>query len=119
MSFDGIKNSLAPFFILIVLTWMWHLFCIFFVAPWILPDFWAERAVSELGQSLGITATGLLLLRMSDPNNETPALAAFSYKQLLHTPIVAGGLWTAAVLPLIKSVGLWPTFAISTVAVLF
>ena len=30
------------------------------------------------------------------------------HAQLLHTPIVAGGLWTASVLPLINSFGLWP-----------
>jgi hypothetical protein len=29
-----------------------------------------------------ISPTGLLLLRMADPENETPALAAFSYKQV-------------------------------------
>lgn len=67
-----------------------------------------ERAVAELGQSMGITATGLLLLRMCDPQNKTPALNAFSYKQLLHEPVVGGGLWTALVIPFVKHVGLWP-----------
>jgi hypothetical protein len=51
---------------------------------------------------------------MCDPNNETPALAAFSYKQLLHAPLVSGGLWTATVLPFISAFGLWPAFGLST-----
>lgn len=34
MSFDGIKGNAMPFLILILLTWTWHFFCIFFVAPW-------------------------------------------------------------------------------------
>eukprot|EP00036_Acanthoecidae_sp_10tr_P022483 CAMPEP_0206323798 /NCGR_PEP_ID=MMETSP0106_2-20121207/20174_1 /ASSEMBLY_ACC=CAM_ASM_000206 /TAXON_ID=81532 /ORGANISM="Acanthoeca-like sp., Strain 10tr" /LENGTH=106 /DNA_ID=CAMNT_0053756107 /DNA_START=19 /DNA_END=340 /DNA_ORIENTATION=+ len=40
------------------------------------------------------------------------ALKAFSYKQLLHEPIVGGGLWTALVIPFIRHVGLWPAFAV-------
>ena len=64
--------------------------------------------MAEMGQSMGVTSTGLLLLRMVDPRNETPALAAFSYKQLIHEPLVGGGLWTATVLPFIASSGIWP-----------
>lgn len=119
MSFEGIGDSMAPFIILILVTWVWHFVCFAFIAPRILPDFWGERATAELGQSMGITATGLLLLRMSDPNNMTPAMQAFSYKQLLHAPLVGGGLWTATVLPFIKAAGVWPAFALSTGMVLF
>jgi ESS family glutamate:Na+ symporter len=42
-----------------------------------------------------------------DPENKTPALSAFSYKQLLHEPIVGGGIWTALVLPFIANIGIW------------
>jgi len=31
-------------------------------------DAWFERSIVEMGQSLGITATGLLLLRFVDPD---------------------------------------------------
>ena len=33
----------------------------------LLPDDWFERAIAEMGQSMGVTATGLLLLRVVDP----------------------------------------------------
>ena len=56
---------------------------------------------------MGVTSTGLLLLRMCDPRNKTPALSAFSYKQLLHEPIVGGGIWTALVLPFVANAGIW------------
>jgi len=56
---------------------------------------------------------------MVDPDNKTPALTAFSYKQLLHEPIVGGGIWTALVLPFIKNVGVWPAFGVSAGAVVF
>ena len=119
MNFSGMDSSIVPFCILILVTWIWHFVCFAFIAPRILPDYWGERASAELGQSMGITATGLLLLRMSDPNNMTPAMQAFSYKQLLHAPLVGGGLWTATVLPFIKAAGIWPAFALSTGMVLF
>eukprot|EP00051_Salpingoeca_urceolata_P009821 m.119339 g.119339 ORF g.119339 m.119339 type:complete len:520 (-) comp16464_c0_seq10:40-1599(-) len=119
MEFEGLEESLAAFVILILCAWLWHAFCFFFLAPRLLPDFWVERAVAELGQSMGVTATGLLLLRMVDPENQTPALAAFSYKQLLHEPVVGGGLWTATVLSFISAAGLWPAVAVSWSAVVF
>jgi ESS family glutamate:Na+ symporter len=44
---------------------------------------------------MGVTATGLLLLRAVDPENKTVAASAFGYKQLLHEPFMGGGLWTS------------------------
>eukprot|EP00043_Microstomoeca_roanoka_P012087 m.116065 g.116065 ORF g.116065 m.116065 type:complete len:514 (-) comp15387_c0_seq2:1114-2655(-) len=118
MQFSGLEDSLLPFFTLVCVTWSWHLTCFFLFAPSLLPNFWVQRALAELGQSMGVTSTGLLLLRMTDPENQTPALAAFSYKQLLHEPLVGGGLWTAAVLPFISSAGIWPVAGVASSALL-
>lgn len=54
---------------------------------------------------MGVTVTGLLLMRMADPKNESGALESFGYKQLMFEPIVGGGLFTAAALPLIAEFG--------------
>ena len=35
-----------------------------------------------MGQSMGVTATGILLLRMVDPENKSGAFESFAYKQL-------------------------------------
>lgn len=58
MRFDGLEGSLGAFAILLLVTWGWHLFCFFVLAPRLLPDSWVERAVAELGQSMGVTSTG-------------------------------------------------------------
>ena len=71
----------------------------------LLPDAWFERAIAEMGQSMGVTATGLLLLRAVDHKNETTAPSAFAYKQLLHEPFMGGGLWTSSAIPLIIAFG--------------
>ena len=52
-----------------------------------------------------MTATGLLLARMADPDDRTLTVESFGYKQLLFEPIVGGGLFTAASLPLIFRFG--------------
>ena len=46
------------------------------------------------------TATGLLLLRVVDPDQKTDAYPAFAYKQLLHEPFMGGGLWTSIAIPI-------------------
>lgn len=106
------------FVVIVLITLGWHAFCFFYLAPRLLPDAWVERAVAEMGQSMGVTSTGLLLLRMCDPLNDTAALHAFSYKQLLHEPIVGGGIWTAVVLPFINEAGIWPPCGVSGLAVI-
>ena len=66
---------------------------------------------------MGITATGLLLLRVVDPDYETPAADAFASKQLLHEPFMGGGLWTSAAVPLLYYWGGGPVFLIACAAV--
>jgi ESS family glutamate:Na+ symporter len=66
---------------------------------------------------MGVTATGLLLLRVVDPEFKTPAADSFAYKQILHEPFMGGGMWTSAAIPLLALWGGWPVFGISVGAV--
>ena len=80
------------------------------LGSWLLKTPWKafERAIADFGQSLGVTATGLLLLRTVDPENKTEATAAFGYKQLLHEPFMGGGIVTALALTLVFTIGWVP-----------
>ena len=60
-----------------------------------------------------MTATGLMLLRTVDPENKTVAAASFGYKQLIHEPVMGGGLWTALALTLVFSIGWMPVWLFS------
>ena len=88
------------------------------VAPKIFSDAWFERSISEFGQSTGVTATGLLLLRTVDPDGETSATEAFGYKQLLHEPIMGGGIWTSLAIPLLIINGLGFVFYFSSAMII-
>ncbi|MDR8018304.1 sodium/glutamate symporter [Nesterenkonia aerolata] len=76
-----------------------------YFTPRIIPQFWLERGIADFGQSMGVTATGLALLRVADPNDESPALEAFGYKQLAFEPIFGGGLITAISIPVMVATG--------------
>lgn len=119
LSLQAIGDNLVPFLLLAGAGIAWGLFAIIFIAPRIIPDNWFERGVGDFGQSMGVTVTGLLLMRVADPKNESGALQSFGYKQLLFEPIVGGGLFTGASVALIFNLGPTKVLAITAVAGLF
>jgi ESS family glutamate:Na+ symporter len=110
---DVVAKGWLPLLILIAAGIGWNVLCLTVLARRIFRDAWFERAIAEMGQSMGVTATGLLLLRVVDPDYETEAAEAFAAKQLLHEPFMGGGLWTGAAIPLLAVWGGWPVFGIA------
>ncbi len=119
ISIVTIQSFLWPFLIVVGAGILWNVLCVMVLARRMLPDVWFERSIAEMGQSMGVTSTGLLLLRVVDPDYETPAAGAFAYKQILHEPFMGGGLWTSAAIPLLVLWGGWPVFGIACGAVAF
>jgi ESS family glutamate:Na+ symporter len=85
-----------PLSVLTVAGVGWNLLVVLVLARRVLPIDWFERAVIEFGQATGVAASGLLLLGMADPDNRSEARPAFSVKQLLLQPVLAGGVVTVA-----------------------
>ncbi len=112
-----ILKGLLPLLLLVAVGIAWNVFCVVVLARLVFRDAWFERAIAELGQSMGVTATGLLLLRVVDPDYKTAAADAFACKQLAHEPIMGGGLWTALAIPLVAIYGPLTVFAIASTAV--
>ena len=114
---DVVLAGWLPLAILMVAGILWNVGCLVWLARRVFPDVWFERGIAEMGQSMGVTATGLLLLRVVDPEYKTPAAEAFACKQLMHEPFMGGGLWTGMAIPMIAAVGPLPVFGIACVAV--
>ena len=95
-----------PFMILMLVGIAWVVFATWFLAPRMLPDAWFERAITEYGMQTGVTAMGLLLLRVADPEFKTPAAESFGFKQIIYEPMLGGGFITASAPILIASFGL-------------
>ncbi|MFD2706413.1 sodium/glutamate symporter [Salibacterium lacus] len=104
-----------PFVILAVSGIALNVLGFIYLAPRMIPNYWFERALGDFGQSTGVAATGLLLMRVADPDNRSPAFTAFGYKQILFEPMVGGGLVTATALPFIYQFGAIPVFIVVTV----
>ncbi|WP_070121388.1 hypothetical protein [Bacillus marinisedimentorum] len=83
-----------------------------------MPDHWFGPAIGDLAQSLGMSAAGLLFIKLADPGNETPAKDAFSYKQMLVDVFVGGGFVTAASIFLITAFGAVPVLIAAAVITL-
>ena len=112
-----VVQGLLPLLILVTLGILWNVICVMFLARRVFKDSWFERSIAEMGQSMGVTATGLLLLRVVDPDYETPAADAFACKQIVHEPFMGGGLWTGMAIPLLAIKGGWFVFIIALAAI--
>ncbi|WP_032523755.1 sodium:solute symporter [Prochlorococcus marinus] len=105
----------------------WNLICIAFFAYFIFDDYWFEKSLIEFGNSTGVVASGLLLLRLADPKNISKTLPIFTSKQLFAQLILSGGLFTVLAPLMISKIGLdyWTeicaliTFTILFIALIF
>lgn len=110
---DVIAKGWLPLVVLIFAGILWNVLMLTVFARRAFKDAWFERGIAEMGQSMGVTATGLLLLRVVDPEYETEAAEAFAAKQLLHEPFMGGGIWTGLAIPLLAHWGGWPVLGIA------
>ena len=85
---------------------VWNLFGIFFFSKIALNEKWFERSIVEFGNATGVAASGLLLLRLADPRDETNTLPIFSIKQLFLQPLLSGGIITVVAPIAVRSFGL-------------
>ena len=114
-----LSDNIAIFLSLAIAGIIWNIMAFVYIAPRIIPVNWFERGLGDLGQSMGVTATGILLIRMVDPRNKTAAFESFAYKQLFFEPIVGGGLFTAAAPLLISQFGSTSILLLTTGLLLF
>lgn len=98
---------------------VWILGCFALLAPKFFPAYWFENGVTNVGQSMGMTATGLLMNRLADPSNQTGAREGFAYKQLVFEPFMGGGLITATAAIVIFEFGSGFALITATIVTLF
>ncbi len=104
---DVFVAYLWPFVIIMCTGIAWMVFCVVFLAPRMFPQFWFERGITEFGMQTGVTAIGLLLLRVVDPLYKTDTAKAFGFKQMIYEPFLGGGFVTAFAPMLITRLGVW------------
>ncbi len=110
---DVFIDNLWPFVIIMTTGIAWMVFCAAFLAPRMFKKFWFERGITEFGMQTGVTAIGLLLLRVVDPLYKTDTARAFGFKQMIYEPFLGGGFITAFAPMLVTKLGVWQSIGIS------
>ncbi len=105
--------------LLTVFGLLWNLVCIAYFAYFIFDDYWFEKSLIEFGNSTGVVASGLLLLRLADPKNISKTLPIFTSKQLFAQLILSGGFFTVIAPFVISKIGLDYWTEISALITLF
>lgn len=95
----------------VIICLFWNAFCFFFVAKYLFPNYWYERALTLSGDAMGHSYTGLLFARTLDPSMESPVPAAYAYKLMLFF-IPSSGAKNTIVVSLMLSHGPWAALSV-------
>ena len=107
LEIGAVADNIGPFLVLMVTGVVAQVLCIFFISPWMSPSHFFEHGIAVFGQQTGVVAVALILLRAVDPEGKTPVPQQFSYKQLIHSMLFGGGLFTSLAVPLLAAIGVW------------
>jgi len=119
LSLSAIRDNFAVFIVLSLAGVAWILGAFFYLAPRFFRRNWFENGLTNTAQSMGMTATGLLMNRLVDPGNRTHAREAFAYKQLAFEPFMGGGIVTAVAAIVLTEFGQLPVLVVVTAVFLF
>lgn len=119
ISLNAIGSNLPVFITFLVLGIAWIIFGFLVLAPRMFSSFWFEKGLTNVGQSMGMTATGLLLGRLADPTNHSKARESFGYKQLAFEPFMGGGIVTVGSVIVLHEFGQVPVLVVVTIITLF
>lgn len=119
VSITAIGANIAAFIMLAVAGIAWILGAFFFLAPKFFRKHWFEYGMTDMGQAMGMTATGLLMNRLVDPLDRTGARKSFAYKQLAYEPFMGGGIVTAFAAVAIAEFGQIPVLVTASAVTVF
>ena len=115
-----VLENWLPIVILTVFGLLWNILCISFFAYFVFDEYWFEKGLVEFGNSTGVVASGLLLLRLADPKNISKTLPVFTSKQLFAQLLLSGGFFTVLSPFLLSKIGLdyWTELSVIITAVI-
>ena len=119
VSLSVIGSNLPVFLTLAIAGIVFIVGCFIFLAPRMFSTHWFERGITDYGQAMGMTATGLLMNKLVDPGNQLKIREAFAYKQLIFEPFMGGGLITAMAAIFMHEFGLVPVLIVTSIVTVF
>ena len=112
-----VAQAVVPLSVLLIVAFVWTALCLVVIGRQLLPEeYWFELGLINYGMSTGVTASGLMLLRIVDQDFNSGAAEDYALAAPLSSPFVGGGLVTVIVIPgLLQSLGVGPTALIALV----
>ena len=74
----AVAAYIVPILVMVAIGYVVTTGVLFFYCKRYLKGYWFEQMIGTFGMSTGVFLTGVLLLRICDPNLESPALATYS-----------------------------------------
>ena len=106
LNISTVIGNWTPILLLTIFGLFWNVICISFFAVFVFDEYWFEKGLVEFGNSTGVVASGLLLLRLADPNNSSKTLPIFTSKQLFAQLLLSGGFFTVLAPFILSKIGL-------------
>lgn len=100
-------QTIVPLSILLLVAFVWTAICLLLIGRRLLPAaYWFELGIINYGMATGVTASGLMLLRIIDKDFDSGAAEDYALAAPLSAPFVGGGLLTVIAFPqMILSLG--------------
>ena len=110
-----VAKAIVPLSILLIVAFAWTAMCLVIIGRRLLPSaYWFELGIINYGMSTGVTASGLMLLRIIDKDFESGAAEDYALAAPLSSPFVGGGVVTVVAIPrMLQSLGVGPTALIA------
>ncbi len=115
LELGALADNIGAFCVLMLTGILAQVVCIFYIAPRFVPSHFFEHGIAVFGQQTGVVAVALILLRAVDPECHTPVPQQFSYKQVIHSLLFGGGIFTSLAVPVQHAAGPWGMVAICAV----
>lgn len=105
MPLQAIATYIVPILVMVVLGYIVTTAVLFFFCKRLLKGYWFEQMIGTFGMATGVFLTGVLLLRICDPDLKSPALANYSLSYTVTSIIYFALLNMFIVLPISSGAG--------------
>ena len=115
----AVAAFILPILVMVALGFVVTVASLLLMSKRFLKGYWFEQMIGTFGMATGVFITGVLLLRICDPENETPALASYSLSYTITSVIYFALLNLFIVLPMSYGAGVTALVGLALAAAFF
>ncbi|MDD7593107.1 MAG: sodium/glutamate symporter [Peptoniphilaceae bacterium] len=99
---QAVASYIVPILVMVVIGYIVTTGLLFLLMKYCIKGYWVEHLVSVLGMATGVFLTGVLLLRICDPDLKSPVLTNYSLSYTVTSLVFFAALNMFIVLPMTK-----------------